>query len=89
MKKPKRKKQVKSAGSKPRTLTAGWGTFFVLGAIFGVVAWLVPKPFLSQDASILARFTMVLVIAVVSSAFATYALNSTLAAWSKRRRKRS
>jgi protein-S-isoprenylcysteine O-methyltransferase Ste14 len=89
MKKSKRKKKKKGTGSKPRTLSAGWGTFFVLVALFGVVAWVVPKPFLSEDASVLVRFTMVLVIAAVCASLATYLLNSTLAAWSKWRRKRS
>ncbi len=89
MKKSKRKKNKKGTGTKPRTLSAGWGTFFVLAALFGVVAWVVPKPFLSQDASVLVRLMMVLVTAVICSSLATYLLNSTLAAWSKWRRKRS
>jgi hypothetical protein len=89
MKKSKRKKKKKDTGSKPRTLSAGWGAFFVLAALFGVVAWVVPKPFLSEDAGVLVRFTIVLVMAVVCSSLATYLLNSTLTAWSKWKRKRS
>jgi magnesium-transporting ATPase (P-type) len=89
MKKSKRKKKKQDTGTKPRTLSAGWGTFFVLAVLFAVVAWVVPKPFLSENASVLVRVMMVLVTAVVCSSLATYLLNSTLAAWSKWRRNRS
>ncbi len=85
MKKAKRKKTVRG---RSRTPAAGWGTFFVLGAAFGVAVWFVLNPFMSDEANVVVRLMIVLVIAVLCSAFATYLLNSTLAAWSKWRRRR-
>ena len=89
MKKAKRRKRKKKARNKTRTLTAGWTAFFVLGAGFGAAIWLALSPFLSRETHVLAKLAMVVVLAAVCSAFATYALNSVLAAWSKWRRKRS
>lgn len=90
MKKARTKRWKKRAArKKSQTLTAGWGVFFVLVPVFGVVVWLTITPFFEQDALIFARLGLVLVVAVIFSGLATYILNSLLAAWSKWQRKRS
>jgi hypothetical protein len=86
--KKKGKKRKKDARNQPRTLSAGWGTFFVVGAIFCVIIWFVLNPFLSSEAHVLARLAIVLGAATVLSAVTTYVVNSVLTAWSRRRRRR-
>ena len=87
--KKKAKKRKHKADNKPRTLSAGWGTYFVVGAALVVIIWFVLNPFLNPEAPVLGRFVFVLVTAAVVSGIVTYSLNSVLAAWSKRRRRRS
>jgi|GEM_PF-2990074 len=87
--KKKGKKRKKQVPNRPRTLRAGWGTFFVLGAVLCVIIWFVLNPFLSSEAHVLARFAIVLGAATVLSAVATYILNSVLTTWSKRKRRRT
>jgi len=87
--KKKAKRNKKETGSRPRTLSAGWGTFFVVAVVFCVIIWFVLNPFLNPESHVLSRLAIVLVSAAVASAVATYMLNSLLTAWSKRRRRRS
>jgi len=87
--KKKAKKRKQKAADGPRALSAGWGTYLVLGAALVVILWLALNPFLNQEAPVLGRFGFILVTAAVVSAVLTYSLNSALAAWSKRRRRRS
>lgn len=89
MKKGKSKKQKGNPRTQPRHVTAGWGAFFVLAAAFGVAAWFALRRLMSEDADFMAKFGLVLVFAVLCSALATYLLNSILAAWARRRRRRS
>ena len=83
------KKRKRKDDNKPRTLSAGWGNYFAVAAALVVIIWFVLNPFLNPEAPLLGRFVFVLVMAAVVSGIVTYSLNSVLAAWSKRRRRRS
>lgn len=87
--KKKAKKRKHKVDNRPRRLSAGWGTYFVVGGALVVIIWFVVNPFLNPDAPVLGRFVFVLVTAAVVSGILTYSLNSVLTAWSKRRRRRS
>ena len=85
----KSKKRKDKGPSKPRILSLGWGTYFVVGAALVVIIWFVANPFMNPEAHVLGRFVIVLGAAAVLSGVVTYLLNSILGAWSRHRRRRS